>query len=63
MHPVQPALNLEPGLIESRDIACGDVPADPFQEPVQLPGGRAVMPATVPGDNGMPNNSASAPII
>ena len=29
VHPVQPALNPEPGLIEPRDIAGSDVPAGP----------------------------------
>jgi hypothetical protein len=38
MHPGQPALDPEPGLIEPRYRAGGDLIASLFQEPLQAPG-------------------------
>jgi hypothetical protein len=38
MHPGQPALDPEPGLIELRYRAGGDLIVSLFQEPLQAPG-------------------------
>ena len=38
VHPVQPTLDPEPGLVESGHRAGGDLPAGIFQEPAQAPG-------------------------
>ena len=58
VHPVQPAVCPEPGLVEPGHVAGGDLAADLLQEPPRRPAARAVSTATVPDDSGMPNSSA-----
>ena len=39
VHPVQPAVHAEPGLVEPGHLAGGDLPAGVLQEPAEPPGG------------------------
>ena len=61
VHPVQLTGDPEPGLVEADHIRAGQPPADLIEEPAQaMPWPGASMPATVPADTGVPNNSARA---
>ena len=59
VHPAEPAVHAEPGFVEPGHLAARGLLAGVFQERGE-PSGRAVMPATVPDDSGMPNSSAGA---
>ena len=48
MHPVQPAVHPEPGLVESGHLGCGDVVPHAFQEAIQPPGGAGGDPGDGP---------------
>lgn len=63
VHPGQPAFKPESGLVESGDVAGGDLLADMLGELIQPPGPRAVSAATVPDEHGIPNSSASASAV
>jgi hypothetical protein len=60
VHPGQPAFDPEPGLVAPGHLAAAICPRACSRNPPSLPAARAVMPATVPDDSGMPDNSASA---
>ena len=49
VHPVQPAVHPEPGLVEPGHLAGGDLLAGVLQEPAQPPGGAGGEPADRPG--------------
>lgn len=58
VHPMQPPVHPEAGLVQPRDRARGDLLAGMLQEPAQPAGGPRCERG--PADSGTPNNSASA---